>query len=119
MMHPYTVKNWLWAVIIAMFIVIALLSGCSSAPKQTARQYCYTSQEIRKNGNDTVSSDTLVKCNDDPIEQMTIKKMGIAQNCGEYKYFIPLNGRMQERRGYACQKFDGAWEVVPHPTSFR
>jgi hypothetical protein len=117
-MNAYRLKEILWAVIIVIFILMALL-GCSSAPKQTARQYCHTSQEIRKNGDNTVSSDTLVKCNDDPIEQMTVKKMGIAQNCGEYRYFIPLNGRTQERRGYACQKFDGTWEIVPHPTSFR
>ena len=118
-MHPYRVKGYIWLLIIVMFVVIAGLSGCSSAPKTTARQYCHTQQEIRKSGTDTVSSDTLVKCNDDPLDQMTIKKLGIAQNCGEYKYFIPLAGQLQERRGYACQKFDGTWEIVPHPTSFR
>ena len=30
MTHPYTVKNWLWLVIICMAIVIACLSGCST-----------------------------------------------------------------------------------------
>ena len=29
-MKPYTVKNWLWVAIIAMFILIAFLSGCST-----------------------------------------------------------------------------------------
>lgn len=29
-MNPYTVKNYMWAVIIFMFIVIMLLSGCST-----------------------------------------------------------------------------------------
>ena len=101
-------------------VPVALLVGCSSAPKAvTQRQYCHTSQEIRKNGDDVVSSDTLVKCNDDPIERMTVKKLGISQNCGEYKYLMPLGGVLQERRGYACQKFDGTWEIVPHPSNFR
>ena len=120
MMHPYRVKNYLWVLILAMLLLIAVLSGCSSAPKAvTQRQYCHTKQEIRKNGENVVSSEKLVQCNDDPVEQMTIKKMGIAQNCGEYKYFMTLNGRPQERRGYACQKFDGTWEIIPHPSSFR
>jgi predicted small secreted protein len=29
-MNSYTVKNYMWAVIIFMFIMIALLSGCST-----------------------------------------------------------------------------------------
>ena len=29
-MHPYTVKNYMWAVIVAMFIVTSCLSGCST-----------------------------------------------------------------------------------------
>jgi predicted small secreted protein len=29
-MNSYTVKNYLWVVIVLMFIAIALLSGCST-----------------------------------------------------------------------------------------
>jgi predicted small secreted protein len=29
-MNSYTVKNWMWLVIILMFIAIACLSGCST-----------------------------------------------------------------------------------------
>ena len=29
-MHPYTVKNYMWAAIIFIFVLIMLLSGCST-----------------------------------------------------------------------------------------
>jgi predicted small secreted protein len=29
-MNSYTVKNWMWLIIILMFIAIACLSGCST-----------------------------------------------------------------------------------------
>lgn len=28
--HPYTVKNWLWVIIIGLFVVCFMLSGCST-----------------------------------------------------------------------------------------
>jgi uncharacterized protein YceK len=107
--------------LIAIAIAVpVVLTGCSSAPvKTTQRQYCHTSQEIKTRDRETVSSETTVKCNDDPIEQMVVRKMGIAANCGEYKYVMNLNGRPVERIGYACQKYNGTWEVVPHPSMYQ
>ena len=29
-MNPYTVKNYMWAVIVVLFVAIACLSGCST-----------------------------------------------------------------------------------------
>ena len=88
-------------------------SGCSSTPVKSAKQYCHTSQEIRVQDKETVSSETLIKCNDDPIEQIGIKKMGVAKQCFEqpYRHQLP-SGRIIEGRGYACQKYDGTWEVI-------
>jgi hypothetical protein len=97
-----------------LFVIAALtLAGCSTAPPKQHKQYCHTSQEIRKNGNNVVSSDTLVKCNDDPIEQIGIKKMGVAKQCFEnpYRHRLP-SGRIIEGMGYACQKYDGTWEII-------
>jgi len=87
--------------------------GCSSTPVKSAKQYCHTSQEIRVQDKETVSSETLIKCNDDPIEQIGIKKMGVAKQCFEqpYRHQLP-SGRIIEGRGYACQKYDGTWEVI-------
>jgi len=99
----------------AIILGLAVLSlvGCSSAPPKQHKQYCHTSQEIRKQGKDTVSSETVVRCNDDPIEQIGIKKMGVAKQCFEspYRHQLP-SGRIIEGRGYACQKYDGTWEVI-------
>ena len=94
-------------------LAVLSLVGCSSAPPKQHKQYCHTSQEIRKQGNDTVSSETLVRCNDDPIEQIGIKKMGVAKQCFEspYRHQLP-SGRIIEGRGYACQKYDGTWEII-------
>ena len=88
-------------------------SGCSSTPVKSAKQYCHTSQEIRVQDKEIVSSETLIKCNDDPIEQIGIKKMGIAKQCFQqpYRHQLP-SGRIIEGRGYACQKYDGTWEVI-------
>ena len=111
-MDSYKVKHIMWTTIVVCMILVSV-SGCSSAPPKQHKQYCYTSQEIRKSGNDTVSSNTLVKCNDDPIEQIGIKKMGVAKQCFEspYRHQLP-SGRIIEGRGYACQKFDGTWEII-------
>jgi len=117
MMHPYRVKELMWAVIILLFIMIAALTGCSSAPTQmTARQYCHTSQEIRSKDGSRVSSETLVKCNDDPVERVVIKQAGIASNCKEYTYWVTLNNLPVQQRGMACEKFNGAWEILPNYT---
>lgn len=99
--------------LLALVAVSVVVGGCSSAPTTTTRQYCHTSQEIRTKDREIVSSNTLVKCNDDPIEQMTIAKIGMSSNCGEYNYWMTLNGKPVERRGYACKKPDGLWEVIP------
>lgn len=113
MTHSYRIKNYLWVAIVVMFIIIAL-SGCSSTPVQTTkRQYCHTSQEIRKNGDNVISSETMVKCNDDPVEQIVVRKAGVASNCGEFTNRMMIRGQYREEKSIACQKFDGTWEVIP------
>jgi hypothetical protein len=39
--------------------------------------------------------------------------MGVAKQCFEqpYRHQLP-SGRIIEGRGYACQKYDGTWEVI-------
>jgi hypothetical protein len=101
---------------ISLLLIVSVAvagAGCSSKPIKSAKQYCHTSQEIRVQDKNTVSSETLIKCNDDPIEQIGIKKMGVAKQCFEqpYRHQLP-SGRIIEGRGYACQKYDGTWEVI-------
>jgi hypothetical protein len=98
---------------------LALLVGCSSAPKTTSAPYCHTSQTIVTENRESVNSKTVVECTDDTVKRMTQVTMGISADCGEYTYMMPLQNRMVERRGYACKKYDGTWEILPHPSSFR
>lgn len=105
---------------LGLVLAVLVVSGCSSTPvRTTSAPYCHTSQTIETVNRSDVTSKTVVECTDDTVKRMTQVRMGIAPSCGEYKYFINLNNQLQERRGYACQKFDGSWEVLPHPSSFK
>lgn len=105
------------------FILAILLPivGCSSAPKTVSErsQYCHTYQTIETENREQVNSKVRVECTDDQLERITAKRLGVAPECGEYKYFMTLNNRLVERRGYACKKYDGNWEIVPHPSMFQ
>ena len=93
--------------------VILALSGCSSSPKvaDLQPQYCYTNQEIELENGNKVSSRTRLECTDDRTKQLFQARSGIAKDCQEFFYVMPLRGQMVERRGYACQKFSGVSEV--------
>lgn len=117
-MHPYRVKEYMWLLILVMMLAIFFLSGCSSAPrKQPNEQFCdlrsQTDVSYDKDGQiiNQRTKDVMV-CSDNQIEKVAIRKAGIAQNCGEYIYYIQLGGNMVEQRGIACKKFNGAWEVI-------
>lgn len=112
-MNGYRIKEIFWGIALVIAILI-LMSGCASSPQGSAKPYCYTAQEIRTKNGSTVSSETLLQCTDDPIEKVTIKRAGIAKNCGEYTYYVTLNGKSVQQRGLACEKFNGSWEIVPN-----
>lgn len=95
-----------------ILLLSVIVAGCSSQPVGPAKPYCYTAQEIKTKNGSTVSSETLLKCTDDPIEKVTIKRAGVAKNCGEYTYYVTLNGKSVPQRGLACEKFNGSWEVI-------
>jgi hypothetical protein len=113
-MDAYRVKNYLWTIIILLFLVIALLSGCSSAPKVMAQkpQYCLTSQTIQTENNETVNSKTTLECTDDQIKRLSSVRLGMSGNCGEFSYWMNIGGNNVQRKGISCQKLDGSWEVV-------
>lgn len=111
-MHPYIVKNWLWPVILLLFVIT--LAGCGSTPKVQAHkpQYCHTSQAIMTKNGDRVESATLVECTDDQIKRLTASRAGFSPYCGEFTYWMQIGGRDVQRKGISCQKPDGSWEVV-------
>ena len=112
-MHSYTVRNWMWAVIVFLYIIIAL-TGCSSAPKAVAQkpQYCHTSQTIVNKDGERVTSTTTVECTDDQVKRLFEVRSGMAPNCGVYSYWMQVGGNDVRKKGISCQKPDGTWEVI-------
>ena len=100
-----------------------LLTACSSTYKPVPNnQFCDLKSEtvaIIENGKQVEKTFEVMKCNDNRVERLVHAQSGIAKDCGEYKYMINLKGRVQERRGYACQKYDGTYEIVPHPSLYQ
>ena len=92
---------------------VVYLAGCASAPPKTARQFCYTSKDITVQDGEKVSSQTQIRCNDDPIETIPTARMGISPKCFEnpYRHQLP-NGRIVQGMNYVCQKRDGSWEII-------
>ena len=43
----------------------------------------------------------------------TITKTGIAENCQEFTWNMPLGGRMVEQKSIACKKIGGGYEIIP------
>lgn len=113
-MHSYRVKEYMWVLIITMMLLIALLSGCSSAPKVVAQkpQYCYTNQTIELENNERVNSKTTLECSDDQVKRLFQARSGMAPNCGEFTYWMQMGGTHVQRKGVSCQKPDGSWEIV-------
>jgi len=102
-----------------VLLLVALIAGCSSSPKQAAAPYCYTNQDIRVQNGERVNSETRLQCSDNPVDRMAIRNYGISPHCGEYVYNMTIGGKNVQRRGYACQKLDGTYEVVPHPSMYQ
>lgn len=117
-MNAYRVKELMWVFIILMYVCLACLTGCSSAPrKQVNEQFCDLRSQTDvsyDNAGRIINQRTkdVMVCSDNQIEKVAIKKAGIAQNCGEYVYYVTIGGNMVEQRGIACKKFNGAWEVI-------
>ncbi len=80
MINQYRLKNYLWLAIISMFVVVVMLTGCSSTPTKTA-QFCNTSKTIEVNNGSDVSSKTIIKCSDDFVERHVPARIGVDQNC--------------------------------------
>lgn len=101
-------------------LAVLAVTGCSSTKSVTALQpqYCYTNQNIEVANGERVSSNTRIECTDDRTKQLFQARSGIANDCMEFTYVMPLKGQLVQRRGYACQKFDGLSEVF-NPTQHR
>ena len=101
---------WKTSIILCSLIMV----GCSSQPKVVAQkpQYCHTSQDILVKNGERVTSTTLVRCDDDQLNRITERRLGLASNCGEFTYWMKIGGKDVQRKGISCQKPDGSWEVI-------
>jgi hypothetical protein len=104
----YRAKELVWVFIILTFLCLAL-SGCSSAPKQTA-QFCNTSQTIQVKNGEKVNSETVVKCSDNFIDRHVPAQAGVDRNCREVI--------TQYGRSFACETHrPGYFVYVPDPAN--
>lgn len=97
-----------------LLLSVVLISACSSTGqnlKSELPQYCQTDETIHLKDGNTVSSNTTVKCSDDPVKKMLPPKMGLAEMCKEHWYEVNINGRMVERKGYACLVKGNSYET--------
>lgn len=100
---------------IALIVCVVLLVGCSSAPKKSrlvSDQYCHTSQIIETQDKQNVSSRTVVKCSDDPVDKYIPVRMGLAANCQTIYTDINLGGRLVRERHEVCQKNSGEHVII-------
>jgi len=109
-----TKKRQMTLAIAFSVMALLLLSGCSSAPKAQAKkpQYCHTSQNIVTQDGQRVSSRTELECTDDQIKRLVKPRMGMADHCGTFTYFMTLGGKHVQRQGISCMVLNERGEVV-------
>ena len=90
---------------------VSLLAGCSSSPKTVSSDpYCYTDETIVTENN-TVSSETVVRCSDDPLERA--KLVGVdPKNCRRWERQDHVGGRIKTYGGYICRDAKGNWRPL-------
>ena len=94
-------------------ITVSLLAGCSSTPQtvyQQPQQYCYT-DEVVKQVNGVVSSETVTTCTDKPKVHHLTRDIGVAGMCRPYqREVVRPNGHTMNIRGVLCRdKLTGKW----------
>jgi hypothetical protein len=94
--------------LIVLMVSLALVGCASQPPRLVSDQYCHTSQTIKTENGENVSSQTTLRCSDDPIEKYAPAKMGIAKDC--YSTTV-LTNRGREKI-YVCKKFNGTYDVI-------
>lgn len=99
---------------------VSALAACSSTPQtpvmaQFKPQYCYQTTTINTQNGNTVNSQGVTQCSDNPENKHFLAYSDIAKNCREFFYDMWLNNNVEKQRGFICQKFDGTWEIVNHP----
>ena len=96
---------------LVILTALVFLVGCSSAPKQTASQFCFTTKNIVLDNGQTVASRVQISCSDDPTTRYLPAKVGLSPQCGWSKQYVKKGNSYVEHAFVSCQRPDGLWEV--------
>ena len=105
-------------IILALALVILLSTvyvNIAKAGGPWSEQYCnlQTEHVVVKDKNGNVIKEHVVQkqvCDDGAKD--FLHDGGIASNCDTFNYYINLGGKGVWKRGIACYKLDGTWEIV-------
>lgn len=105
------------AVAVVSTLVLACgmaLTGCGSTPTVQAHkpQYCHTSQTIKTQNGERVTSETLVECTDDQFKRLTAVRMGMASHCGIANRTVQSGDKLVNIQIKSCQILDHNGAVV-------
>ena len=109
-------KELLYLCSITIMIIIWQTNAYAGGP--WSDQYCNieTITLLKKdNSGKVIEQQAMEKVVCDDGVKDFLAYSGIAKECREFWFEIRLNNRRTPKRGYACQKFDGSWEIVHNP----
>ena len=109
-------KKLLYLCSITIMIIIWQTNAYAGGP--WSDQYCNieTVTLLKKdNSGKVIEQQAMEKVVCDDGVKDFLAYSGIAKECREFWFEIRLNNRRTPKRGYACQKFDGSWEIVHNP----
>ena len=97
-----------------LFFYFLVCSVSNSEDKK--EQYCDIQTTIVKtvdsDGN-TIEEKTEEKVVCDDSVKHYLEEVGVAKNCYEYVWMMPLGGQLVEQKAIACEKLDGSYEIIP------
>ena len=98
------------------FLFFSFLIYSVSNSEEKKEQYCDIKITIVK----TVDTDgniieekteEKVVC-DDSVKHF-LEEVGVAKECREFFWDMPLGGQLVKQRAIACEKLDGSYEIIP------
>ena len=98
------------------FLFLSFLICSISNSEDKKEQYCNIQTTIVKtvdsDGN-TIEEKTEEKVVCDDSVKHFLEEVGVAKNCHEFVWDMPLGGESVEQRAIACEKLDGSYEIIP------
>jgi hypothetical protein len=112
MKEHYRLKNYLWLLIVTLYIILFFTACSSTQVKAEKPQYCYTSQTIQTQNGERVESKTVVECTDDQFKRLTSVRMGMSDHCGISNRTVQSGDKLVNVQIKSCQILDHNGNVV-------